>query len=170
MPGKFVVPLVGLLLIALDQVSKAWARAHLAAGVTKPLIPGLLNLNYTTNTGGAFGIGRDYSWLMTALAIVLTAAVAFWIVRREHGQPGITALERIGLGMLLGGALGNLCDRFTIGRVTDFLEFSFVSFPVFNVADMAIDAGILLIAIDYLRQRNKTGAAAESKDVPEGTL
>ncbi|HEY9869028.1 MAG TPA: signal peptidase II [Candidatus Obscuribacterales bacterium] len=168
MPGKLVVPLVALSIIALDQVSKAWARAHLASGATRPLVPGIVHLNYTTNTGGAFGIGRDYSWLMTALAILLTAAVAFWIVRREHGQPAASALERLGLGLLLGGALGNLCDRFTVGRVTDFLEFSFMSFPVFNVADMAIDAGILLIAIDYYIQRRKTGA--ESKDASEGNL
>lgn len=153
MSAKRIIPLVAISCLACDQLSKWWARAELPQGEARALIPAVIQLNLTTNTGGAFGIGRELSWLMTGLAIVLTAAIVLWIVKREEAQPPPRIIERLGLGFLLGGALGNLCDRLTVGRVTDFLEFAFVSFPVFNVADMSIDTGIFLIAIAYYRGR-----------------
>jgi len=75
----------------------------------------------------------------------MTLALIAWAVKRELGNTPVHMLDRFGLGCLIGGALGNLFDRFTRGRVTDFLDFTFINFPVFNVSDMLIDAGIGLL-------------------------
>ena len=74
----------------------------------------------------------------------------------------VSNLERIGLGFLFGGACGNLLDRFTIGKVTDFLDFTFINFPVFNMADVFIDIGIGLIIISMMRE-NATASQAKTQ-------
>ena len=150
--GKFsrVTLISAMLVIAADQLSKSWARESLTAGTSAPLLPGILRFTLVTNTGGAFGIGRESAWLMFALASALTAAIAVWTMRRERAAHRRSPAERIGMGLLLGGAIGNLVDRVAAGRVTDFLEFAFVSLPVFNVADACIDTGIALIVVSML--------------------
>jgi len=166
--SKLTIPIVTAVCLAADQSIKSWARNHLTPGHVQPFIPGFLQFNLTTNTGGAFGIGRDLSWLMTTLAVLLTIAIISWIAKRQRSQFPPYAVESIGLAMVLGGALGNLCDRFTVGRVTDFLEFAFFSFPVFNVADMAIDLGIVLIAADYYAKRAAVDALLSAGRLDEG--
>ena len=133
-----------------DIWSKHWALDNLSRGETVPFIPGLLDLTLTTNTGAAFSLGAGNGSFMGILAAVLTTALAVWIVR-AHLSPQLPPIgERIGMGLLLGGATGNLIDRLFAGRVTDFLDFAFVSFPVFNVADALIDTGIGLILLSVL--------------------
>jgi signal peptidase II len=166
--SKLTVALVAVFSFAADQSMKSWARNHLTPGTIKPFIPGILQFNLTTNTGGAFGIGRDLSWLMTTLAVLLTLAIISWIAKRQRSQYPPFAMESVGLALVLGGALGNLCDRFTVGRVTDFIEFAFFSFPVFNVADVAIDFGIVLIACDYYAKRAAVDALLSRLDADEG--
>jgi len=168
--SKLTVPIVAFFCLAADQFMKSWARHHLTPGSIQPFIPGILQFNLTTNTGGAFGIGRDLSWLMTTLAVLLTIAIISWIAKRQRSQFPPHATESIGLALVLGGALGNLCDRFTVGRVTDFIEFACFSFPVFNIADMAIDLGIVLIACDYYAKRAAVDAllTAGRLDADEG--
>ncbi len=156
--SRLTVPVITVFCLTADQSLKSWARANLTPGNVQPFVPGILQLNLTTNTGGAFGIGRDLSWLMATLAVLLTVAICLWVAKRENSLVPPHAMERVGLALVLGGALGNLWDRFTIGRVTDFIEFAFVSFPVFNVADMAIDVGIVLIACDYYIKRTAVDA------------
>lgn len=137
-------------LTALDFLSKVWARTNLVFGTTQPFIPGFLQLTLTTNQGGAFGLGKQYGYSMTILAFVIFIGITTWVFFRIRGKESPTMIERAGMSCLLGGAMGNLLDRIQYGRVTDFLEFAFVSFPVFNVADATIDIGIGLIFIAYL--------------------
>lgn len=85
---------------------------------------------------------------MTLVASLVTILLIVWICKEEGSAGSLFAI--LGAGFLLGGALGNLWDRFTIGHVTDFLEFVFISFPIFNVADILIDLGICLILIHTL--------------------
>jgi len=150
MNWQWLSPAVALLTLALDLASKAWARAYLCGGRSLPLLPGFLRLSLTTNTGAAFGMGRDNGALVTGLAILITACLVIWIGQRERSgsPPGLT--ERLAIGLLLGGSLGNLWERLSVGRVTDFLEFTFISFPVFNLADVSIDLGAFLIMAVYL--------------------
>lgn len=139
-----------LALTVLDFLSKTWARTNLALGTTQPFIPGFLQFTLTTNQGGAFGLGKQYGYSMTVLAFLIFIGIAVWAYSRHKGPDKPTILEKAGMCCLLGGAMGNLFDRMQYGRVTDFLEFAFVSFPVFNVADATIDLGIGLIFISYL--------------------
>ena len=138
------------LTLAADLASKTWARTSLFPGNTIRIVPGLLQVTLTTNTGAAFGVGRDAGGLMTWVALAILIALIIWVVRRERSPVRPGRVERAGMGFLIGGALGNLWERLTVGRVTDFLEFTFVSFPVFNLADMAIDLGAALILLRWL--------------------
>lgn len=135
------------LVVVLDAAAKVWARNTLHLGESRPFIPGLLQFTLTTNTGGAFGIASGSGALMILLPVTICSALIYWVWRRERSSQPLTRLEQVGFGMLIGGAVGNIIDRVTVGKVTDFLEFTFINFPVFNVADALIDVGIGLLLI-----------------------
>ena len=148
---KWLLP--GSLLIStfvLDFLGKSWANSHLHYGQPRDFCPGLMRLTLTRNAGAAFGLGRGQGWLMTIIACIIICVITFWLYRRENSQNPPNQLERCGIGIILGGALGNLFERLTRGEVTDFLEFSFIQFPVFNLADALIDTGAALVIIGTL--------------------
>jgi signal peptidase II len=127
-----------------DRLTKAWAEAALATRPPIELIPGVLQLNYTTNSGGAFSIGQSAPWLFVAASI---AVIAFVVAASRRLTRGAIA---VGLGLVLGGALGNLTDRIArgpglSGRVIDFIDLHV--WPVFNVADAAIVLGAIALAL-----------------------
>ena len=101
--------------------------------------------------------------LMSSLAAVMTLALVAWSIKRELTESSVPLADRIGMGCLLGGAFGNLFDRFTRGRVTDFIEFGFVSFPVFNAADALIDLGIGLLIISSMLSLEKSKTAQSAR-------
>lgn len=136
-----------LFTVVADRVSKEWALENLKVGEPQQFWPGILQMHLTSNTGAAFSLGSDQGLFMGILASVLTIILIVWAVRRSLDELPLPAVELFGIGCLIGGAAGNLIDRYTVGRVTDFLEFAFMKFPVFNVADALIDTGIALIAI-----------------------
>lgn len=144
---------------ACDRLSKNWALSHLAFNTSTPFLPGLLNLRLVENTGAAFSLGRDNAGLMTMVASAVSVFLLLWTVNRLRKATFPAPLERLGAGVLLGGALGNLGDRFHQGHVTDFLEFAFINFPIFNIADSLIDLGIVLICIAMLKERQHEDAA-----------
>jgi signal peptidase II len=150
---RWTVAITAALCLAADLATKIWVRANVAPGQHSVLVPYLLNLTITSNSGAAFGLGRGSSAVMTTIAAVILLTVVAWVVKRERQPDKPAFYERLGMGLLIGGALGNLLDRLTVGRVTDFLEFSFIDFPIFNLADVCIDAGaILILAKAFLRQ------------------
>jgi signal peptidase II len=146
----WLIAATAAVVIVLDALAKQWALGALQMGQTQPFLPGLLQFTLTTNTGGAFGIGSHIKGLMTLLPMIICAGIIYWIWKRERSNEQLSRIEQIGFGLLLGGALGNIIDRLVRGTVTDFLEFAFVQFPVFNVADALIDAGIVLLIIASL--------------------
>ncbi|HEY9773445.1 MAG TPA: signal peptidase II [Planktothrix sp.] len=148
---RTITPTVALLCFLADFASKQWARRALAQGVATPFINGVIQFMLTANTGAAFSVGYGHAALMTGVAVAMTAALILWTVWRERKNAQLPLLDRIGAGCILGGAIGNLCDRFMRGRVTDFIQFSFVQFPTFNVADSLIDIGIALLLLQTLR-------------------
>ena len=158
---------VAVLAVALDQASKAWARAALAGGPA-PLIPGVLDLSLVMNTGAAFSMGEGKAWLFVILALVVCAGAAAWVVR-EREMPVCLAAA---LGAVAGGGVGNLIDRVVAGRVTDFFATSFIDFPVFNVADIFVTCGVvvaLLLAWRWDAQRDEDGSQGSGStggDVP----
>lgn len=133
-------------IVALDQITKAWAVAALAGQPPIEVIGSVLRFTYVENTGAAFGLGTGYTWIFTLIAIVVVI-----VILRTASRLG-SYMWAVALGGLLGGALGNLIDRLTRdpsigqGYVVDFIQLPL--WPVFNIADMAIvGSAIAMVAL-----------------------
>ena len=130
---------------ALDQTTKAWASSSLDPTRPKRVIGSLLQLHLTSNPGAAFSIATNATWLLTIIAAAVIIATIYF-ARRLRSTPWACAL-----GLLIGGALGNLTDRFARapgggrGHVVDFLELP--HWPIFNVADCCVVTAACLIAL-----------------------
>lgn len=144
--------LLALVVIALDQASKFWILKvfDLPTKVTVP-VAGPFHLTMVWNRGVSFGLLRadvDLTrWALAAFSIIVAIFLAVWVrdARRR--------LMAVALGLVIGGAVGNVIDRIRVGAVADFLDFSHLWFPwIFNVADAAITCGIALLLLDMLLQ------------------
>ena len=141
---------VAALVFALDQLSKAWISANMLSHDIRPVIQGIVRLRYTENTGAAFGLFQGGTGVLSIAAIAIITAIVLSATRMGSRNPTLM----LALGLVSGGAIGNLSDRLSLGYVRDFIEvyalrvdFQGVvyTFPVFNVADSAITVGVLLI-------------------------
>ncbi len=148
---------------ALDRLTKSWALSNLQLHNSQPFIEGFLRLTLTTNTGAAFSLGANNATFMTITAVVLTLALTVWLGSRIARGHAIPVIELIGLSCIIGGSLGNLTDRFSQGHVTDFLEFAFFSFPVFNVADTFINIGLGLVLIGRIGKGEESDTPDQGK-------
>ena len=140
----------------LDRVTKLWVEGALAGEPPLEVIPGVLTLNYTTNSGGAFGMGRSAPLLFAAATVVVSVIIVVVSFRMTRHPVAIA------LGLILGGALGNLTDRVVngpglSGHVTDFIDLQV--WPVFNLADSAIVVGAILLAFSTARGDEREGSA-----------
>ena len=115
----------------------------LADGSRRVLIPHVMDLYLVHNTGAAFSMGEGSGWLFTAIALVVFAIA----LRFVWASDDITWPLVATVGLVAGGGIGNMIDRLLLGSVTDFLATSFMRFPVFNVADIAVTCGAFLIII-----------------------
>ena len=128
--------------IAVDQVTKLWAKNNLSAGNPLPLTS-FLQLSYGENTGALFGLFPGQSFLLTVVGLAGLLAV---LLAYRHLPQGNT-VSFLALGLLLGGAIGNLIDRISMGYVIDFIDFhlgDFFHWPAFNFADSAITVGVFI--------------------------
>ena len=141
------------LVLLLDQLSKALAVANLSFGSSAPLLPGLVSLQLVQNTGAAFSLFTGNPQLLGLVSLLVSIGIAVWIQRQEQ----LTLTRSLGVGLLLGGALGNGLDRWRLGYVVDFLAIVPVSFPVFNLADVAINLAVLCFAIELLGNHGQSG-------------
>lgn len=135
--------LLALAVVLLDQLSKHWALRHLPPGHGQRFLPGLLNLELVLNTGAAFSLFTGQPRLLGLVSVLVSLAVLVWILRR----PPRGLWESLALGFLLGGALGNGLDRWRLGAVVDFLALVPIQFPVFNLADVAINLAVLCLVL-----------------------
>ena len=143
-----VMVLAGLLVILLDQLTKSWVVQYFVVPNGRdsiPLLGPFLELAYVQNSGVAFSLlsSDSIKFLLIALAIAVIAYL-YWR-NRENGS----LLLKFSFGLVVGGALGNLIDRFRLGYVVDFIHFhipNVFEFAVFNVADSAISVGVVLLA------------------------
>lgn len=137
-----------LLLIALDLVSKRAAAAALKGQAPIVLISGVLELRYVQNTGAAFSILENAQWLFILVAAAAIIAIA-WVLHKlpktRHHLPLLILLTFISAG-----AAGNLIDRIMLGYVRDFIYFSLIDFPVFNVADMYVTVSVAILVLYIL--------------------
>lgn len=139
--------LIFLLLIGLDQWTKLLAVRHLKDQSPEILIPGILQLEYVENRGAAFGIFQDQIWIFLLIALLFLGA-AFYVWTKMPKTKYYFPLHLI-LLFLTGGAVGNGLDRIFRGYVVDFVYFSLIDFPVFNVADIyvTVSAAVLILLI-----------------------
>jgi signal peptidase II len=140
------------MVLVLDQLSKALAVANLPLGSSSAFLPGLLSLQLVRNSGAAFSLFSGNPQLLGLVSLLVSIAVAVWIQK----QGRMTLTRSLGVGLLLGGALGNGLDRWRLGYVVDFLALVPVSFPVFNLADVAINLAVLCFAIELLGNHGQT--------------
>jgi signal peptidase II len=162
--GRPIWPLfVGLAvaIVVADQLTKAWLTSWLAPGASVSVVGDYLRLVHSQNNGALFGLFRESAVLFGIVSIgVIGLIVAY------HARSGRSAYMSIALGLLLGGALGNLADRFRLGYVVDFVDAGIgtVRWYTFNVADSAISLSIVLLLLAALRP-----ALAEPRPRPVAT-
>jgi len=149
--------------LLLDQATKYWAERALT--LYAPIeVTGFFNLTLVYNPGAAFSFlsaaGGWQRWLLSGIAVAVGALILFWLTR----VPRQAWLSVASLGLILGGALGNLADRIRLGKVVDFLDFHYAGlhWPAFNVADAAITVGAVCLIIATFTEQQQTDGKAKS--------
>ncbi|MEX6775490.1 signal peptidase II [Limnospira fusiformis] len=133
--------------LVIDHLTKFWVVQTFELTTppqTVPILPGIFHITYVVNTGAAFSLfsnGGVY-WLRW-LSLLVSLGLMLW----AWFGPRLISWEQWGYGLILGGALGNGIDRFVSGHVVDFFDFRLIQFPVFNVADISINVGIICLLI-----------------------
>lgn len=177
MKSKLPYFIIAVVVLAADQLTKAWAVAKLKPVVLIEVIPGYFRLVYATNRGVAFSMFADGQfdarWIFAAISIAAATFVSVYLLRTSPGKFRLNA----SLALLLAGITGNLIDRVRLGEVIDFLGFHWqdkYSWPIFNLADSAICIGAILLALEMLFEERETkiesgdpGAVAEETTQPE---
>ena len=148
--------------VVLDRLTKIWAE-HALADHPIDVIGGVLTLRFTTNSGGAFSLGQSAPWFFAAATLVVSALIAMTAFHRR------SVLASVALGLILGGAVGNLADRVLRGpglrgHVVDFIDLHV--WPVFNAADSAVVIGAILLAVSSFRDGRE---AATDRAAEDGT-
>lgn len=130
--------------VVIDQLTKAWLVGQLQPGESMAVLGDLLRLTFVQNDGALFGLFKDSAALFGVVSLGVIAAIVWY-----HGNAGRSTLMSVALGLLLGGAIGNLIDRFSRGYVVDFVDAGIgtVRFYTFNVADTAISTALLLLIV-----------------------
>jgi signal peptidase II len=136
--------IISIIIVILDQLSKYLIVHDYTLGVSAPIIHNVLHITLLRNTGGAFGIMRS----LPVMLLVVSAIVAVFIIVILKNKASIPKIVGIALAFQLGGALGNLIDRIRLGYVVDFIDL--IVWPIFNVADIAITIGVLILAFHLI--------------------
>jgi signal peptidase II len=148
---------LSVLVVVLDQVSKALASTHLHYHQPVEVLP-MFNLTLSYNTGAAFsflgGAGGWQRWLFVGLAVVVSIVLVLWLNRLTRRDVWIAS----SLALIVGGAIGNVIDRVRLGYVVDFLDVYYRGWhwPTFNIADSAITVGVTILILDGLLARSSS--------------
>lgn len=132
-----------LLSVLADRFSKMAVVAGMKLNQSFDVIPGIINFRFIRNSGAAWGMLSDNRWVFISFTVIalIVMPVFLYKYRRLHVLFGIS------ISLIIGGGIGNMIDRLFDGSVVDFIEFSFVSFPVFNVADACVTVGAVLLGV-----------------------
>jgi signal peptidase II len=131
--------LSALFVLFLDIVLKFFTVKQMTPGQSHSLISGLLHITYVQNYGSAFGYFRDHRLFLSIIGIIICLLVIYIYLRSSKKNK----LINFSFGLIIGGSLGNLFNRISLGYVIDYIDFRF--FPVFNLADIAINIGVAVI-------------------------
>ena len=145
---NFIFFAISLAVIAIDQLSKWWIQTHLVLGQSVPET-GPFRITYVQNTGAAFSIFDGRTDVLAVVSMVgVIVILVFNFMLHRHFQTLDTHLNKIALGLILGGTVGNLIDRVWLHYVRDFIEAG--PWPVFNAADSSLVVGIIIFAVSIL--------------------
>lgn len=153
--------LLALVLVILDQVVKYLVLTYIPLGEYVPFLPHIVCLTYVQNTGAAFSMFSQHTWILALISLVMSVVLAVALWKNFFTHP----LGKVTLALLLAGAVGNLIDRTLRGFVVDMFQLLFMNFAVFNVADICVVVGGIAAAAYYLLLADKL----EHKEVPHGT-
>lgn len=134
-------------IVFLDQIIKRVLLSDIGLNNSKQFIPGIMQLTVVKNTGGAFSILREYPVVFKVIGIVNVLIFSYLAFCPTVALNGVV---KSGCACILGGTVSNLIDRFLQGGVIDFFNFQFVDFAVFNIADIFIDIGVVLILVGWI--------------------
>lgn len=142
-----MVFILSIIVVIADQLSKYFAIERLKGSISHVIIPGFLKFTYVENYGAAFGILKDKKMFFIIITLIIIMFISIFLIRYYNK---INIFMKIGLALLLGGAIGNLIDRVRFSYVVDFINvrlFNSYDFPVFNIADISIVCGTIIILI-----------------------
>ncbi|XOQ36236.1 MAG: signal peptidase II [Lactococcus sp.] len=147
---KISLPIVIILGIVLDQIVKMAIVKNLRLSEQKSVINGILSLTHLRNNGAAWSIleGQQWFFVLTTV-IVLAVAIWFWLKNLSKNW------YAIGLTLIISGALGNFIDRVRQGYVVDMFQLDFINFPIFNVADILLSIGFVVLFIGILLEKDE---------------
>ncbi len=149
--------LAALVALALDQYTKHVIVTDFLAGESRIAVPHVLYWTYVQNRAGAFGLFGTQPWFLVGMALAVLAI--FWFAFRE--QAATSAFVRVAFGGIVGGAVGNILDRFHYGYVVDFIDLRW--WPVFNMADSCITVGVVLLLLVSLGRDRATARAGSPR-------
>ena len=159
--------------VILDQLTKAIVVSQMALYEEVPFLPGLIRFYHTRNTGAAFSMFSDNRWVFMVFSVIAMMIMTYLLVK-FHGRHWLLSVS---LAAVLGGRIGNMIDRVLSGYVVDFLDFQFMKFAVFNVADIFVTCGSVALAVYILfiepkvekrLQEQKEAASAAEEGTHEG--
>jgi len=149
-PSKGIGILIVFTILSLDQLSKFIVSKYLSAGQSVPIVKNILHLTLVHNTGAAFGIFKNQTFVFIIISLIALPAIYFNFKAKAAGQ-GQDKLTRLALLLVISGAIGNLIDRIAWGYVIDFIDLRI--WPVFNAADSAITIGAVLLGYSLLKRK-----------------
>ena len=141
---------ITILVTLVDQLTKLWAQNNLNYAASKVFIPETIQLRLVKNTGAAFSFLSGSTYLLGLFSFLVSIALITWIFRNAP----LSTFKGIGCSFLLGGTLGNGIDRWLQGSVTDFIELTHINFPIFNIADIAINIAVICLLIENIYKKN----------------
>lgn len=156
--------------IMIDQIVKIIIRTKMKLNTSIPLIPNIFNLTYVENKGAAFSILQNTQIFLIIIGLVFLYVIDYYIKKEKK----FDKLNIIALGLIIGGIIGNLVDRILLHAVVDYLDFTLINFPIFNIADSCITIGVILFIISIIKEEidskknNKIQVEEETKKEKKG--
>jgi len=145
-------------LVVLDQLVKYLVRANIDLGEGVPFLPHILQLTYVQNTGAAFSLFSQHTWILALVSLAASILLAVLLIKKVFPHP----FAMLCLSVVLAGAVGNLIDRVFLGYVTDMFQTLFMNFAVFNVADICVVCGGIAFCVYYLLFHGKEDKAHDA--------
>lgn len=145
---KLIIPVMIIILVILDQLSKFWVVEHIRQGTVQKFLPPIFSLTYVRNYGAAFSILQNQQWFFTLMTILVVGVAVRYLWKHIFGSFWLVGA----LILIIAGGLGNFIDRLRLGYVVDMVQLDFMDFAIFNLADSCLSVGVLLLIIAFWRE------------------